>query len=64
MPLGWVQRNARDFPALSVDGPTTTEPSVETAVATPAASPGSSVRVYVQNRLLRKTGWSWYEGDC
>ena len=21
----------------------------------------SSVRVYVQNRLLRKAGWSWYE---
>jgi AraC-like DNA-binding protein len=24
----------------------------------------SSVRVYVQNRRLRKAEWSWYEGDC
>jgi hypothetical protein len=24
----------------------------------------SSVRVYVQSRLLRKAGWSWYEVDC
>jgi integrase len=23
-----------------------------------------SVRDYVQNRLLRKAGWSWYEVDC
>jgi putative transposase len=24
----------------------------------------SSVRDYVQNRLLRKAGWSWYEVEC
>ena len=24
----------------------------------------SNVRVHVQNRLLRKAGWSWYEVEC
>ena len=24
----------------------------------------SRVRSYVQNRLLKEAGWSWYEGDC
>ena len=41
MPVCRVQRNAREFPALSVEVPTTTDPSRETAVAVPEPSPGS-----------------------